>query len=84
MDLRDSSSIVAVLQAVKPDIVINCAANSSIQSCEDNQEEAELLNNVLMWRLLVSFHCLSANAPVGAVVSIGKVSVVYSAFYSEL
>jgi len=44
MDLADEQSIVAVLDQVKPDVVINCAAYTNVDGAEDNEELAATIN----------------------------------------
>ncbi len=44
MDITDSSSIENVFEKHRPDVVINTAAMTNVDACENNRDEAWLLN----------------------------------------
>ncbi|MBK6988979.1 MAG: sugar nucleotide-binding protein [Bacteroidetes bacterium] len=44
MDISDPSSVASVFEKYRPDVVINTAAMTNVDACENNREEAWLLN----------------------------------------
>lgn len=44
MDITDSDSVTAVLQSVKPEAVIHCAAWTAVDAAEDNEQKVRLVN----------------------------------------
>ena len=44
-DLSDLENIFLKLDNIKPDIIINCAAYTSVDSAEDNFDSANAINN---------------------------------------
>ena len=50
-DLCDDSFLKAVMEKAKPQLVINCAAAANIDWCEQNPDEALLINSEVPGRL---------------------------------
>ncbi len=50
-DLLDGSAVEAMLEAAKPDWLINCAALADLDVCEEYPERARLLNAILPQKL---------------------------------
>lgn len=46
MDITDAVSVKRVLQSVKPDAVIHCAAWTAVDAAEDNEDKVRLVNAV--------------------------------------
>ena len=46
MDITDSKSVSRVLNAVKPEAVIHCAAWTAVDAAEDNEDKVRLVNAV--------------------------------------
>lgn len=46
MDITDGVSVSTVMQSVKPDAVIHCAAWTAVDAAEDNEEKVRLVNAV--------------------------------------
>lgn len=46
MDITDSASVSTVLQSVKPDAVIHCAAWTAVDAAEDNEDKCRFVNAV--------------------------------------
>lgn len=46
MDITDEKSVKSVIQSVKPDAVIHCAAWTAVDAAEDNEEKVHLVNAV--------------------------------------
>ena len=46
MDITDSNSVIRVLNEVNPDAVIHCAAWTSVDAAENNEEKVRLVNAV--------------------------------------
>ena len=44
MDITDEKDVARVLSAEKPDVVINCAAHTKVDMCEDDKENAVMIN----------------------------------------
>ena len=44
VDLRDAAAVGALLDGLRPDAVIHCAARPSVDWCEQNPEEARAMN----------------------------------------
>lgn len=44
MDITDEKDVARVLSAEKPDVVINCAAHTKVDLCEDDKENAVMIN----------------------------------------
>ncbi len=44
MDITDEKDVVRVMTAEKPDVVINCAAHTKVDLCEDDTENAYMIN----------------------------------------
>lgn len=44
MDITDSRKVVEVMQRVRPDAVIHCAAWTAVDAAEDNEEKVRLVN----------------------------------------
>ncbi len=44
MDITDGTSVEKVLQAVKPDAVIHCAAWTAVDAAEENEEKVRIVN----------------------------------------
>lgn len=44
MDITDEKDVERVMNAEKPDVVINCAAHTKVDLCEDDKENAEMIN----------------------------------------
>ncbi len=44
MDISDPSSVASVFEKYRPDVVINTAAMTNVDACENNRDEAWLLN----------------------------------------
>src|SRR5512133_400663 len=47
MDLSNRNAFVPVLDSVKPDWVINCAALANLEKCEEHPDQARILNTDL-------------------------------------
>lgn len=50
-DLSDLDGVVAMLDDLRPDLVVNCAALADVDACEREPERADLLNHRLPGRL---------------------------------
>lgn len=46
VDIRDAKAVLAEVQAQTPDLIINAAAKTSIDWCEDNREECFAVNTL--------------------------------------
>ncbi|MBN2562691.1 MAG: dTDP-4-dehydrorhamnose reductase [Phycisphaerae bacterium] len=46
MDITDSDQVGARFDAFRPDLVINCAAYTAVDACEDNEETARRVNGI--------------------------------------
>lgn len=46
MDITDASSVCAVMEKVKPDAVVHCAAWTAVDAAEDNEDKVRLVNSV--------------------------------------
>ncbi len=44
MDITDEKDVARVVAAEKPDVVINCAAHTKVDLCEDDKENAFMIN----------------------------------------
>jgi len=44
MDITDKRDVARVLEAKKPDVVINCAAHTKVDLCEDDKVNATMIN----------------------------------------
>ncbi len=44
MDITDSHKVAEVMQRVRPDAVIHCAAWTAVDAAEDNEEKVRLVN----------------------------------------
>lgn len=44
MDITDSASVEKVINEVKPDVVIHCAAWTAVDAAEDNEDKCRLVN----------------------------------------
>lgn len=44
LDIADADSVAAALEAVRPDVVLNCAAFTQVDLCEERESEAERAN----------------------------------------
>lgn len=69
LDITDAEEVTTVLNLVKPDVVIHCAAKASPDWCESNQEEAYKVNvegskNLIDWCVSHKSHIvfISSNA----------------------
>ena len=46
MDITDDKDVARVIEAEMPDVVINCAAHTKVDLCEDDKENAVMINVV--------------------------------------
>lgn len=46
-NLTKPGSIERIINEVKPDVILHCAANANVDDCESHPEEAETVNSVL-------------------------------------
>lgn len=61
MDITDLTQVGAVLAAVKPDAVINCAAYTNVDGAENDEENAYRINALGSWHLALA--CQEAHIP---------------------
>lgn len=61
LDIRDPSAVGAVVQAAKPDVIVNCAAWTAVDDAEEREEEALAVNGHAVANLA------AASASAGAV-----------------
>ena len=46
-NLTKTGSIERIINEVKPDVILHCAANANVDDCENHPEDAEAVNSVL-------------------------------------
>jgi len=50
-DMTDSAQLSETLKAVRPDLILNCAAFTAVDACEEREEEARTINGVAVGSL---------------------------------
>jgi len=46
LDISDEASVVAALVAWRPEVIVNCAAWTAVDACEDDRDKAFLINHL--------------------------------------
>ena len=65
MDISDTSSVFDVINKVRPEMVIHCAAMTDVDGCERDRDAAHKINAIGTWNLACA--CASIDCPIACV-----------------